>query len=117
MVEDNLSGNVLIEDSVNTWNIEKRMAEMKVHGLSIAVIHDYKVAWTKGYGFADTAAKTPVTDQTLFQAASISKSLNGVGILKLAQDKSSTSWPISTTILPPGNFLTILPATGKNIHA
>ncbi|HNP20904.1 MAG TPA: serine hydrolase domain-containing protein [Panacibacter sp.] len=87
MVEDNLSGNVLIEDSVNTWNIEKRMAEMKVHGLSIAVIHDYKVAWTKGYGFADTAAKTPVTDQTLFQAASISKSLNGVGILKLAQDK------------------------------
>ena len=68
--------------------------------------------------FADTAAKTPVTDQTLFQAASISKSLNGVGILKLAQrQKASTSWPISTTILPPGNFLTILPATGKNIHA
>lgn len=87
MVEDNLSGNVLIEDSVNTWNIEKRMAEMKVHGLSIAVIRDYKIAWAKGYGFADTASKAAVTDQTLFQAASISKSLNGVGLLKLAQDK------------------------------
>jgi CubicO group peptidase (beta-lactamase class C family) len=28
-----------------------------------------------------------VTTQTLFQAASLSKSLNAVGVLKLAQDK------------------------------
>jgi len=87
MVENNLSGQVHIQDSVNTWSIAKRMKENNVFGLSIAVISDYTIAWAKGYGFADTALQTPVTVHTLFQAASISKSLNAVGVLKLAQDK------------------------------
>jgi CubicO group peptidase (beta-lactamase class C family) len=68
-------------------NLQERMAFYKVKGLSIAVINNYKIVWSKGYGWADEAAKKPVTTQTLFQAASISKSLNGVGVLKLAQDK------------------------------
>lgn len=56
-------------------------------GLSIAVIRDYKIDWAKGYGWADSAENREVKTSTLFQAASISKSLNGVGVLKLAQDK------------------------------
>lgn len=87
MVENNLSGHVHIQDSVNTWNITKRMKKNKVFGVSVAVVRNYKIAWAKGYGMADTALKIPVTPQTLFQAASISKSLNAVGVLKLAQDK------------------------------
>lgn len=87
MVENNLSGQVLIQDSVNTYNLQQRMAGNKVHGLSIAVVRNYQVQWAKAYGFADTASKRPVTVHTLFQAASISKSLNGVGVLRLAQDK------------------------------
>ena len=87
MVENNLGGHVHIADSINTWNLQKRMAELKTNGLSIAVVRDYKIVWAKGYGMADTALKTPVTVQILFQAASISKSLNAVGVLKLAQDK------------------------------
>lgn len=87
MVENNLCGTVLIEDSVNTFNLQQRMAGNKVHGLSIAVVRNYQVQWAKAYGFADTATKRPVTVQTLFQAASISKSLNGVGVLRLVQDK------------------------------
>jgi CubicO group peptidase (beta-lactamase class C family) len=51
------------------------------------VIHNYQIEWARGYGFADVSAKRPVTEKTLFQAASISKSLNGVGVLKLAQEK------------------------------
>jgi CubicO group peptidase (beta-lactamase class C family) len=48
---------------------------------------DYKLDWARGYGWADTSDKRPVTIETLFQAASISKSLNAVGILKLADKK------------------------------
>ncbi|HEY0750636.1 MAG TPA: serine hydrolase domain-containing protein [Chitinophagaceae bacterium] len=86
-VENSLAGWVWMEDSVNTWNLEKRMKEQNIHGLSIAVINNGKLEWAKGYGFADTASKKPVTIETLFQAGSISKSLNSIGILKLVQEK------------------------------
>jgi CubicO group peptidase (beta-lactamase class C family) len=66
--------------------LEERMKSYHLNGLSIAVIRDYKIEWVKGYGWADKETDRPVTPQTLFQAASISKSLNAVGLLLLAQD-------------------------------
>jgi len=87
MVENGLSGAVQIQDSMNTWNIEDRMKAKGVNGISVAVIRNYKIDWAKGYGLADKDANIPVTPLTLFQAASLSKSLNAVGVLKLAQDK------------------------------
>ena len=68
------------------WNLEERMKHHKITGVSIAVVHNYKIDWAKGYGWADVAEQRPVTEKTLFQAASISKSLNSVGVLKLVQD-------------------------------
>jgi CubicO group peptidase (beta-lactamase class C family) len=85
-VEENLGGWVKIEGAPN-WTIQQRMAHYKVKGLTIAVVHNYKIEWAKAYGLADSAEKRPVTIQTDFQAASISKSINAIGILKLAQDK------------------------------
>jgi CubicO group peptidase (beta-lactamase class C family) len=68
------------------WNILARMRMYGIRGVSIAVIRDYGLEWAKGYGWADEQAKTLVTTRTLFQAASISKSLNAIGVLKLAQE-------------------------------
>lgn len=84
-VENNLTGPITIE-SDSPWTIIGRMKEYNIKGVSITVIHNYKLEWAKGYGWADDSSKIPVTPQTLFQAASISKSLNGVGVLKLAQE-------------------------------
>ncbi len=83
-VENNLFGRVILNGKPD--NIVDRMAYYKVKGLSIAVINDYKLVWAKGYGWADEKEKRPVTTATLFKPGSISKSLNAVGILKLAQD-------------------------------
>jgi CubicO group peptidase (beta-lactamase class C family) len=85
-VENNLVGTIMME-SDSLWTIQSRMSHYNIKGVSIAVIHNYKVEWAKGYGWADDSAKIPVTAKTLFQAASISKSLNSVGVLKLAQEK------------------------------
>lgn len=85
-VENNISGWVQIEGIKSVWTLPERMQYYHVNGLSIAVIHNYKLEWAKGYGWADSANQIPVTTQTLFQAASISKSLNAVGVLKLAQE-------------------------------
>lgn len=70
-----------------SYSLEERMAKYNVNGLSIVVIKNYKIDWAKGYGWANVAQKKPVTTSTIFQAGSVSKSLNGVAILKLVQDK------------------------------
>lgn len=68
------------------FTLADRMKSNHVNGVSIALIKDYKIEWAKAYGWADSAEQRPVTTSTLFQAGSISKSLNGVGILKLVQE-------------------------------
>jgi CubicO group peptidase (beta-lactamase class C family) len=70
------------------WSIEERMKFYKVPGLSVAVIKDYKVAWAKGYGVKDVGTKEPITTETLFQAGSISKSVNAtIAMKKVEQGK------------------------------
>jgi CubicO group peptidase (beta-lactamase class C family) len=83
-VENNLSGRIIIDGK--PYNIMERMRHYNVKGLSMAIVKNYKLVWAKGYGWADEKEKRPVTTATLFKPGSISKSLNAVGVLKLAQD-------------------------------
>lgn len=84
-VENSLTPSIIFGDSLAHDNLEQRMKETHIKGLSIAVIKDYKIEWAKGYGWADSAENRKVNTETRFQAASISKSLNSLGILKLVQ--------------------------------
>lgn len=86
LVENNLAGWVQTGNN-DRWTLAERMKKYNINGVSIAVIHNYKIEWTRGYGYADVSENRLVTENTLFQAASISKSLNGVGVLKLVQEK------------------------------
>jgi len=85
-VENNLKLWVQIEGLTNKHSLQERMAFYRANGVSIAVIKDYKIDWARGFGWADSATLRPVTTATLFQAGSISKSLNAVGVLKLVQE-------------------------------
>jgi CubicO group peptidase (beta-lactamase class C family) len=85
-VENNLMTWVQTQDSVK-WSLTDRMAHYHINGISIAVIHNYNIEWAKGYGWADISEKRPATNKTLFQAASLSKSINAVGLMKMVQDK------------------------------
>ncbi|MBI2824456.1 MAG: serine hydrolase [Planctomycetia bacterium] len=82
-VETHLTQTVRVKGQTTPWSIAERMAQHHVPGVSVAVIHDYKIDWAKGYGVADAEAGTPVTPDTLFQAASISKPVTAVATLKL----------------------------------
>ena len=85
-VENNLAGWVQTGDN-DSWTLAEQMKKYNINGVSIAVIHNYQIEWARGYGFADVSEKRSVNEKTLFQAASISKSLNSVGVLKLVQEK------------------------------
>ena len=115
-VENNLSGEMHIQDSMNTYNLQQRMKDNGIFGVSIAVIHNYKLEWARGYGTADIATQTPVTSKTLFQAASISKSLNGVGLLKLAQDSKVDLYADINTYLTSWKFPYDTVSHGTNFY-
>jgi CubicO group peptidase (beta-lactamase class C family) len=61
------------------------MKVLHVPAVSIAVIDDYKIAWTAQYGLADVTRGNKATAETLFQAASISKSVNAFGVMRLVE--------------------------------
>jgi CubicO group peptidase (beta-lactamase class C family) len=67
-------------------SLQQRMAFLKVPGVSIAVIHNGKLAWAKGYGNICDDPESPEVDiHTLFQVSAISSSLTAVGALLLVQ--------------------------------
>ena len=111
----------IFEDSIyRTYNIADRMKFYKVPSVSISVINDGKIEWTRTYGFADVANGRKPDVHTLYQVASISKSVNGYGIMRLVQQGKLSliqdirsylkTWPF-----PENEFSQAKPITLKNL--
>ncbi|MDH3292350.1 MAG: beta-lactamase family protein [Gemmatimonadota bacterium] len=58
----------------------------QVPGVSVAVIRNFEVAYTEVHGVKSKSTQEPVTERTLFQAASLSKGVSAVGVVRLAQE-------------------------------
>jgi CubicO group peptidase (beta-lactamase class C family) len=89
MVENNLTEkkDLIFEDSVILkYKILDRMKHYKVPSVSVAVINNGKLEWVKTYGYADIATKRMPNEKTLYQVASISKSINALAVMKLVQE-------------------------------
>jgi CubicO group peptidase (beta-lactamase class C family) len=89
-------------------SLEARMKALAVPGVSIAVINDGKLEWARGFGVAKVDGP-PVTTETMFAAASVSKPIAAFGALKLVQDgKISLDADVNTYLkswkLPENEF-------------
>lgn len=71
-------------ETIALRTLASEMQRLRVPGVSVAVIRNGRIAWAKGYGVTH-AGGAPVTPQTLFQAASISKPVTAMGVLRLAE--------------------------------
>jgi CubicO group peptidase (beta-lactamase class C family) len=58
------------------------MADGKVPGASIAIVRNGGLAWTRGFGVRNSHTNAPVQDDTLFEAASVSKTAFAYVVLK-----------------------------------
>ena len=63
--------------------IESRMAYKGLPGLSIGIVYDQDLIWSRGFGFSDPDTKTPATAQTLYRIASITKVFTATAIMQL----------------------------------
>ena len=71
-----------------TATILDRMSHYGVPGLLVAVIHEGEIAWERAYGVTEAGGDKPVTSQTMFQTASISKPVTAAATLALVQEGS-----------------------------
>jgi CubicO group peptidase (beta-lactamase class C family) len=63
--------------------IPRLMSDGEVPGLSIVVIRGSKIAWHQAYGVANAETGAPLTEGTVFEAASLTKPVFGYAVLKL----------------------------------
>ena len=112
-VENGLQPNLQIQQgdsiSIPNYNIEERMKELGIPGVSIAVINNGAIEWAKGYGMADSSENRKVTTETLFQAGSISKPVAAIRVLQLAEQglinlDSNVNNYLSSWELPDNKF-------------
>lgn len=95
-------------------SLEKRMEDLHVHGVSIAVIHNGKVDWARGFGVANEAVVSP---ETMFQAGSISKPMAAMAALTLVEKKrlsldadvnsELTTWKLPAAEIAKGKPVTL----------
>jgi CubicO group peptidase (beta-lactamase class C family) len=64
--------------------IPRLMTDFPTEGAAVGVIHDGKVMMKECFGWADREHQIPVDTSTLFNVASISKSITAFGIVRLA---------------------------------
>lgn len=67
---------------IETW-IESQLEYNNLPGLSVAIVYDQELVWKKGFGYADVEKRTPMTPQTLFRIASVTKLFTSTAIMQL----------------------------------
>lgn len=97
--------------------LAERMAELKAPGVSLAYFKDGRLRWSRAYGVTDVARPSPVSPETLFQAASLTKAvaatvalrLVDAGALQLDQDVGPllVSWKMSDSELTRDEKVTL----------
>lgn len=65
-------------------HVRARMAERRIPGLALAVVRDGETLLLEGYGIADVGHGVPVTPQTVFDIASVTKTFTAAAVMRLA---------------------------------
>jgi CubicO group peptidase (beta-lactamase class C family) len=71
---DQLEMKAMVAEIVNRW---------PTVGLAVGVVRNGRLELFRGHGLADIASKTPVTEDTVFRIASITKTLTAVAVMQL----------------------------------
>lgn len=82
--------------------IAREMAEKDLPAVSIALVDDQKIVWSKGFGFADPVKKIPATADTVYRVGSVSKLFTDIAVMQLVE-KGTLNLDVSITRYLP-NF-------------
>lgn len=82
---DSYLGFEIPKDSIKSL-LNSKMEEYNINGISFAMINDGKVVYQFRKGFANKELQTPITSKTIFEGASISKSVFAFFVMTFVED-------------------------------
>lgn len=102
------------------FRLAERMALDNVPAVSVAVVADGSIEWTRAYGLADAALRRATSESTRFQAASISKPVVAFAVLRLVdQGKLDLDRDVNDYLrswrLPENEFTRSRPVTLRHL--
>ena len=65
--------------------VEREVADKRLPALSIALVDDQRVVWSKGFGHQDRDGKVPATAETVYRVGSVSKLFTDVAVMRLVE--------------------------------
>lgn len=84
-VLNNLQVATEVDGNFESKTLEERMAFYHTPAVSIAVVNNGKIEWARGFGKSDLESNTSTDIETMFQAASVSKPIFALAIMKLKE--------------------------------
>jgi CubicO group peptidase (beta-lactamase class C family) len=120
-VADSLQRPLVIEGQpIERWNIDERMRQFSVPGVSVAIIDEGQLIAAIAWGVKVAGGNEPVTTETMFQAGSVSKPVASIlalsvveeGVLRLDQPINEVlqSWKV-----PENEFTEAVPVTLRHV--
>lgn len=106
----NLQGQTSEKDSlsdaltlIDTW-LEAQVAYDNIPGLSVGIVKDQELIWSKGYGYSNVENRVEASAGTIYSICSISKLFTSIAIMNLYEEgKLRLDDPVSE-VLPDFNI-------------
>lgn len=66
--------------------VESEMRNLRIPGVSLAVVRDGRVVKAKGYGLANIETKSPAAPDTVYEIGSLTKQFTAAAVMRLVED-------------------------------
>ncbi len=96
---------------IDTW-LEAQRDYDNLPGISVAIVTDQEILWSKAYGMADREKEVPSSPSTIYSICSISKLFTSVAIMKLRDTGKLRLEDLVADHLPWFNLQQQFPDTG-----
>jgi CubicO group peptidase (beta-lactamase class C family) len=88
---------------IDAW-LEAQQAYDHLPGISVGIVKDQELIWSKGYGFSDIKKNIPATPGTLYSICSITKLFTSIAIMQLYEQGKLRLDDSLSSILPERNI-------------
>jgi CubicO group peptidase (beta-lactamase class C family) len=72
-------------DAITSKVVATHMAEKRIPGISVAIVHEKRLVFSRGFGTASIEFDLPATEETVYPISSVSKMFAGLLALRLSE--------------------------------